>query len=181
MLFREAPLGGAFIVELEEHRDERGSFARTFCRREFESHGLEGMVVQTNVSVSHRAGTVRGMHYQLPPAAETKFIRCTRGAIYDVIIDLRPDSPSYGRHFGIELSGRNGTALYVPRMFAHGFQTLVDDCEVSYMVSAVHTPSAERGVRHDDPALGIDWPRGVTVISEKDSAWAPLDLRSRRT
>ncbi|MBA2668340.1 MAG: dTDP-4-dehydrorhamnose 3,5-epimerase [Trueperaceae bacterium] len=171
MLFKETPLGGAFVIDLEEHRDDRGSFARTFCRREFEAHGLETAVVQTNLSVSQRAGTVRGMHYQVHPATETKYVRCTRGAIYDVIIDLRPDSPTYAQHFGVELSASNRRGLFVPRMFAHGFQTLEDESEVTYIVSEFHAPSAERGVRHDDPAFEISWPKAVTVISDKDAAW----------
>ncbi len=179
MVFKETPLIGAFVVDLEEHRDDRGSFARAFCRREFEEHGLDGTVVQANLSVNRHAGTVRGMHYQVPPATETKFVRCLRGAIHDVIIDLRPESGTYGQHFGIELSAENRTALYVPRMFAHGFQTLVDDSEVMYLVGEFHAPGAERGVRHDDPAFGIAWPLPVAVISDKDAAWESFEPEPR--
>jgi dTDP-4-dehydrorhamnose 3,5-epimerase len=174
MIFKETPLAGAYLVDLEEYRDDRGSFARLYCRREFEEQGLDGTVVQCNLSTNHLAGTVRGMHYQIAPAAETKFVRCTRGEIYDVIIDLRPGSPSFGEHYGVELDARKRTALYVPQMFAHGYQTLVDDSEVTYLVSAFHAPRAERGVRYDDPAFGIRWPLAVTMVSQKDASWAPF-------
>ena len=177
MLCTETPLRGAFVLDLEPRGDARGFFARTFCAREFESHGLDPKVVQCNVSFNHRRGTLRGMHYQVPPAGETKLVRCTRGAIYDVIVDLRPDSPTYLRHFGVELSADNRRALYVPVNFAHGYQTLTDDAEVTYQVGEYYTPQYERGLRHDDPAVGIRWPLPVTEISPKDAAW-PLTAGS---
>lgn len=175
MTFRETPLKGAFVIELEQLSDDRGFFARSFCMNEFEAHGLKTLTAQCNMSFNHKAGTLRGMHYQIPPAAETKFLRCTRGAIYDVIIDLRPDSPSYLQHFGIELNEDNHTALYVPGMFAHGYLTLSDNAEVSYQVSEFYTPGLERGLRYDDPRFNIDWPREVSVISEKDATWATFE------
>lgn len=171
MRFIETPLGGAFVLELEERADERGFFARTFCQQEFADHGLKPAVAQCNLSFNHKAGTLRGMHYQIPPAAETKLVRCTRGTIYDVIVDLRPESPTYLQHFGIELSEHNRKALYVPEMFAHGYQTLTDGAEVGYQVGEMYTPGCERGIRYDDPALGIEWPTNVTVISPKDASW----------
>lgn len=175
MIFRETPLKGAYLIELEPRSDARGFFARSFCAREFEEHGLKPAVAQCNLSYNHKAGTLRGMHYQLPPAAETKLVRCTRGAIYDVIIDLRPDSATYLQHFGAELSEENRKALYVPEMFAHGYQALSDGAEVSYQVSAFYTPGMERGLRYDDPAFGLQWPLPVSVISDKDAAWAPFE------
>jgi dTDP-4-dehydrorhamnose 3,5-epimerase len=171
MRFTPAPLDGAWIIDVERREDPRGWFARTFCRREFEAHGLEPVIAQANISWSARKGTLRGMHYQVPPAAETKLVRCTRGALWDVIVDLRPDSPTFLRHFGVELTAENGRQLYVPELFAHGFLTLADDTEVAYQVGEFYTPGAERGIRHDDPALGIEWPAPVAVISEKDAAW----------
>lgn len=178
MLFRETPLPGAFIIDLDRKSDHRGFFARSFCRDEFEAHGLNPAVVQCNTSFNHERGTLRGMHYQVPPAPEAKLVRCLRGAIYDVIVDMRPDSPTYLRHFGIELSDENRTALYVPEMFAHGYQALSDGAEVLYQVSAFYAPDCERGLRHDDPALGIVWPAPVTVISDKDKAWPLLAARA---
>jgi len=175
MLFRTTPLPGAYVIELDERRDERGFFARAFCAREFEAHGLNPTTAQCNLSHNHRAGTVRGMHYQLPPAAETKYVRCVRGAIYDVIVDLRVDSPTYLQHFGIELTQDNRLALYVPTSFGHGFQTLTDDSEVLYQVSEYYAPDLARGARFDDPAFGIAWPRPPTVISPQDLGWPPLD------
>ncbi len=178
MIFKETPLKGAFVVELEPFHDERGFFARAFCRREFEAHGLKPEVAQSNLSFSRKRGTLRGMHYQVPPASETKFIRCTRGAIYDVIIDLRPDSPTYLQHYGVELSAENRRAIYVPELFAHGCQTLTDDTEIVYLVSEFYTPGCERGLRFDDPAFKIDWPLPVEVISEKDRSWPLFEARS---
>jgi dTDP-4-dehydrorhamnose 3,5-epimerase len=175
MKFTETRLQGAFVVEPQPFKDERGYFARAFCVREFEEHGLNPVVAQCNVSYNHYKGTLRGMHYQIPPAAETKFIRCLRGAIYDVIVDMRPDSPTYLQYFGIELMAENGTALYVPGMFAHGYLALTDDTEVLYQVGEFYTPDCERGLRYDDPAIGIEWPIAVTSISDKDKAWPLLD------
>jgi dTDP-4-dehydrorhamnose 3,5-epimerase len=175
VIFTETPLHGAWLVDLETREDDRGGFARTFCRQEFIDHGLLGDVVQCNASYNYRAGTIRGMHYQLPPASETKLVRCTKGAIYDVIIDLRPDSPTRFEHFGVELSAANRTALYVPELFAHGYLALTDGAEVVYQVTESYTPGYERGLHHADPAFGIVWPADVTSISEKDAAWVPLD------
>jgi dTDP-4-dehydrorhamnose 3,5-epimerase len=175
MHFIETSLSGAFVVELEQRGDDRGFFARWFDAKLFEQHGMNATVAQANTSLTRTAGSIRGMHYQLPPAAETKFIRATRGAVYDVIVDLRPDSPTYLQHVGVELSEDNRRFIYVPAMFGHGFQTLTDDTEVSYLVSEFYTPGAERGLRHDDPSLGIDWPLPVTVVSDKDRSWPLLD------
>ena len=174
MRFIETPLKGAVVIELEEKPDPRGFFARSFCAREMAEHRLRHEVAQCNLSFNHKAGTLRGMHYQVSPATEAKLVRCTRGAIHDVIVDLRPGSPTYLKHFGVELSAENRRALYVPEMFAHGYQALTDGAEVTYQVSQEYTPGCERGLRHDDPALGIRWPMAVTVISEKDAAWPLL-------
>ena len=175
MIFTETKLSGAFIIDLEQRGDNRGFFARTFCAREFEEHGLKTTVAQANMSYNHRKATLRGMHYQLPPAAETKLIRCVRGGIYDVIIDLRPESPTYMQHIGVELTQDNHRALYVPEMFAHGFITLADDVEVMYQVGEFYSPGYERGIRYDDPVFGIEWPLEVAVISDKDAAWPPFE------
>jgi len=171
MIFTETELKGAFIIDLEERRDDRGLFARTFCAKEFEEHGLKSTVAQCNLSFNHKKGTLRGMHYQVAPAVETKLIRCTHGAIYDVIVDMRPDSPTYLSHIGVELTAENRRALYVPEMFAHGYQALTDNAEVVYQVGEFYTPGYERGLRYDDPALSINWPLSVSEISEKDRAW----------
>lgn len=171
MKFTETKLKGAFILDLELREDSRGFFARTFCQKEFEAHGLKPMVAQCNLSFNHKKGTMRGMHYQVPPAAETKLVRCTGGAIYDVIVDLRPDSPTYLQHVGVELTAENRRQLYVPEMFAHGYLTLTEHAEVTYQVGEFYTPGYERGIRFDDPALNIEWPVPTEVISEKDAAW----------
>jgi dTDP-4-dehydrorhamnose 3,5-epimerase len=175
MRFTETPLAGAFLLDIEPREDDRGFFARTFCRREFEAHGLNPAVAQANTSFNRARGTLRGMHYQLPPAAESKLVRCTSGAVHDVIVDLRPESPTYLRHYGVELTAENRRQLYVPELFAHGFLTLTDGAEVSYQVGEFYTPGAERGIRWDDPALGIVWPIPVSVISDKDAAWPPFE------
>ena len=174
MIFTETPLPGAFVIELEPLVDHRGFFSRTFDAKQFEAHGLRPAIVQANLSYNHRAGTLRGMHYQLPPADETKLVRCTRGAIYDVIVDLREGSAAYMQHFGVELTADNRRALYVPELFGHGYLTLTDEAEVEYQVSEFYTPGQERGLRHDDPALGIRWPVPIEVVSEKDAAWPLL-------
>ncbi len=174
MRFTETKLKGAFIIDLEERPDHRGFFARTFCAKEFTQHGLKPVVAQSNVSFNYKKGTLRGMHYQIPPATETKVVRCTYGAIYDVIVDMRPDSPTYLSHIGVELSSENRRALYVPEMFAHGYQTLTDKAEVIYQVGEFYTPGYERGLRYDDPALDIKWPLPVSEISEKDANWSLL-------
>ncbi|NJR57564.1 MAG: dTDP-4-dehydrorhamnose 3,5-epimerase [Cyanobacteria bacterium CRU_2_1] len=174
MIFTETKLKGAFIIDLELKGDDRGAFARTFCAKEFAAHGLKNSVAQCNLSFNYKAGTLRGMHYQTPPAAETKLVRCTKGAIYDVIIDLRADSPSYLHYIGVELTADNRRALFVPEMFAHGYQALTDGAEVVYQVGEFYTPGYECGIRYDDPAFNIEWPMPITVISDKDSTWAPF-------
>jgi dTDP-4-dehydrorhamnose 3,5-epimerase len=166
--FVETSLPGVYLIEQERHADERGWFARTWCAEEVAAHGLESRLVQCNASFNRRRGTLRGMHYQAPPFAEVKLVRCVRGALFDVAVDLRPDSPAFRRSFGIELSAGDGRALYVPRGFGHGFLTLADDTEVSYLMSAPFSPTSARGVRHDDPFLGIRWPRRVEVIAARD-------------
>lgn len=174
MIVTPTGLAGAVVVDLELREDDRGFFARTFCRSEFDAAGLEPLVEQCNLSFNHRAGTLRGMHYQVAPATEAKLVRCTSGAIVDQIVDMRPDSPSYLQHFSVELTAANRTALYVPPMFAHGYQAMTDGAEVSYQVSEAYTPGTERGLRHDDPTLNLTWPVPVTVISDKDAAWPLL-------
>jgi dTDP-4-dehydrorhamnose 3,5-epimerase len=174
MRFEPTKLSGVFIVEVEPHEDSRGSFARTFCAREFAEQGLVSTFVQSSVSFNRKRGTLRGLHYQLPPACETKLVRCTAGALYDVIVDLRPDSPTYLRHIGVELTARNRRAVYVPEMVAHGFQSLEDETEVFYQISAFFVPDKSTGLRYDDPKLGISWPLPVAVISEKDARWPLL-------
>jgi dTDP-4-dehydrorhamnose 3,5-epimerase len=176
VIFTETPLAGAFVLDLEQRGDDRGFFARTFCQNEFTDHGLEPVVAQCNLSWNARAGTLRGMHYQLPPAAESKLVRCTAGAVHDVVVDLRPGSASFGRHVGVDLTAENRRALYVPPLFAHGYLTLTDGAEVVYQVGESYTPGLERGMRHDDPALGIAWPVPVQVVSDKDAAWPAADL-----
>ena len=171
MIFRETVLPGAYVIDLEPRHDDRGFFARTFCAREFDAHGLKPVVAQCNLSFNHRKGTLRGMHYQLPPAAESKLIRCTRGAIYDVIIDMRPNSSTFGQHVGVELSAENRFALYVPELFAHGYQTLEDSSEIVYQVGEFYAGEHERGLRYDDPAFRIEWPLPVTELSAKDASW----------
>jgi dTDP-4-dehydrorhamnose 3,5-epimerase len=174
MIITRTPLEGVAIVDLELREDDRGFFARAFDREEFLAAGLNPAAEQCNVSFNHHAGTLRGMHYQLGWAPETKLVRCTRGAIVDTIVDMRPDSPTYLQHVTVELTAENRRALYVPAMFAHGYQTLVDGTEVTYQVSGAYTPEAERGQRYDDPALGLEWPLEVTMISAKDASWPLL-------
>ena len=171
MIFHETPLAGAFVLELEQRGDDRGFFARTFCQEEFEAHGLKPTVAQANLSYNYKKGTLRGMHFQRPPAAETKLVRCTGGAIYDVIVDMREGSPTHMQHFGVELTAENRKALFVPERFAHGYLTLTDGAEVAYQVGEFYTPGAEGGLRWNDPVLGIQWPGEVDVISPKDAAW----------
>lgn len=165
---------GPVLVEVEARADERGFFARTFCKEEFEAAGLEPAVDQCNLSYNHRRGTLRGMHLQVAPHPEAKLVRCTRGAIVDTVVDLREGSPTYLQHVQVTLSAEDRRAFYVPPYFAHGYQTLVDDTEVVYQVSGTYTPEAERGLRHDDPALGIEWPLEVSCISAKDAGWPLL-------
>ncbi len=180
MIFTETPLKGAFVLDLETREDSRGFFARTFDAKEFEERGMRPLVAQCNLSYNHAKGTLRGMHMQLPPAAEPKLVRCTRGAIHDVIVDMRPTSPTYLQHFGVELTADNRRQLYVPDMFAHGYLTLTDHAEVAYQVGEFYTPGSERGLRHDDPALGIGWPVPVAVLSDKDATWPLLGAAAQR-
>ena len=168
MKFTETPLKGAFIIEPERIEDERGFFARTFCRREFEARGLNPDLVQCSISFNHQRATLRGMHYQSAPHAEAKLVRCTRGAIYDVIIDLRPQSPTFRRWVAVDISAENHLMVYVPEGFAHGFQTLQDETEVSYHISEFYSPERARGVRWNDPAFAIGWPIADPVISVRD-------------
>lgn len=171
MRFNETDLCGAWLIEPVPTRDQRGFFARTFCAQEYADHGLVARFVQHSTSQSAARGTLRGMHFQHAPHGEVKVVSCLKGAIWDVIIDLRPGSPSYRRWQGFELTADNRRQLYVPEGFAHGFQTLCDDAEVGYLISAFYAPVASSGVRYDDPAFAIDWPLSLTVISEKDRTW----------
>ena len=175
MKFHPTPLLGAYTIELEKRGDDRGFFARFFCEKEFAGVGLETRFVQINNSLTGVKGTLRGLHYQLPPAAEVKGVRADRGALWDVIVDLRPDSPTYRRWFGAELNEDNRLMMYAPRAFAHGFVRLTDNVEALYLVSALYTPSAERGLRWNDPAIGIDWPMAPREMSDKDRNWPDLD------
>jgi dTDP-4-dehydrorhamnose 3,5-epimerase len=174
MIFTSTKLSGAYIIEPERHEDARGFFARTFCAREFEQNGLVREFVQCSVSANRLRGTLRGMHCQLPPACETKLVRCTSGAIYDVIVDLRKNSTTYLQHLGVELTAENGRGLYVPEMFAHGFQTLENDSVVFYQISEFYAPVTAIGLRYNDPKLGIQWPLPVSVIGDKDLNWPLL-------
>jgi dTDP-4-dehydrorhamnose 3,5-epimerase len=170
MIFTETRLKGAFEIDLKRLEDERGFFARSFCQHEFEQYGLDPNVVQCNVSFNKTKGTLRGMHYQTPPSAEAKLVRCTRGSIYDVIIDLRPESPTYLQWVGVELAAETRKALYVPKDFAHGFLTLEDDTEVFYQMSEFYAPQSACGIRWNDPVFSICWPAPVRVISERDES-----------
>ena len=183
MLFSETKLNGAFIIDLERREDNRGFFARAFCQHEFADHGLKPVIAQANIGFNRRRGSVRGMHFQYPPAAETKLVRCTRGAVLDIIVDLRPESPTYLDHVSVELSADNHRDIYVPERFGHGYQVLEDETETSYQVGEFYTPEAEGGLRYDDPALGLTWPLTVTEISEKDAGWpllAEIELELKR-
>jgi dTDP-4-dehydrorhamnose 3,5-epimerase len=172
MLFTETKLKGAFIIELEPREDERGFFARSWCEGEFEQHGLNPRLVQCNISFNKQRGTLRGMHYQVAPFPEAKLVRCTMGAIYDVIIDLRAESPTFKQWLAVELSAENRRGLYIPETFAHGFQTLMDNTEVFYQMSEFFHPECARGIRWNDPAFGIEWFLVQDIISSKDSEYA---------
>ena len=174
MIFTETKLKGAYIIDLDRRTDERGFFARAFCQKEFRERGLKPIIAQANLASNALKGTLRGMHFQYPPAAESKLVRCTRGAILDIIVDLRPESPTYLEHVSVELNEDNMTALYVPERFAHGYQALRDNTDTSYQVGEFYTPDAEGGLRYDDPRLGLEWPLPVAVISPKDQAFRPL-------
>jgi dTDP-4-dehydrorhamnose 3,5-epimerase len=171
MIYTETSLPGAYLVDLEKIEDSRGFFAYLFEAKEAQQRGLSTKIVQIKLSYNKRKGTLRGMHLQLPPAAEVKLVRCIRGAIHDVIVDYREDSPTFLKHVSVELSAQNRRALYVPAMFAHGYQTLTDDAEVMYQVDEFYAPKCELGLRYDDPALKIQWPLPVVDISPKDAAW----------
>jgi dTDP-4-dehydrorhamnose 3,5-epimerase len=176
MKFIETPLKDAYLIEMEPRLDERGFFARAFCETEFADAGLSASrFAQMNNSFNDQAGTLRGMHYQLPPAAEVKVVRCLQGALYDVILDLRPDSATFGKWFGAELSAENRLSLYVPRGFAHGFITLRDNTEALYLASDAYMPGQERGIRYDDPEFGIEWPIAPVSVSDKDLSWQPYN------
>jgi len=168
LIFTETKLPGAYVIEVEKREDQRGFFGRTFCREEFEAHGLNSQVVQCNTSFNKRKGTLRGMHFQAVPFAEAKLVRCTSGSIYDVIIDLRPASTTFKQHFAVELSAANHRMLYIPENMAHGFQTLEDDTEVFYQMSQMFSAEHARGVRWNDPAFGIEWPADERIITERD-------------
>jgi dTDP-4-dehydrorhamnose 3,5-epimerase len=168
VIFTELSLPGAFIIQTQSHKDDRGSFARTFCRDEFELRGLDPCVAQCSLSRNERTGTLRGLHFQANPFGEAKLVRCSRGAIYDVIVDLRRQSPTHGKWAGVTLSGANGVMLYVPAGFAHGFQTLEDDTEVCYQMSTPYLPELARGIRWNDPALKITWPSRDPILSDRD-------------
>ena len=174
MKFTPTTLAGAYLVDLDRIEDERGFFARSYCQNELDELGLTSQVVQANISFNKYQGTIRGLHYQVDPAPETKLVRCIRGSIVDVIVDMRPQSATYREHLAIELTCDNHLALFIPAHCAHGFQTLQDDTEVTYMVSGFYTPDCERGLRYDDPALSINWPQPVTQISDKDAQWQLL-------
>jgi dTDP-4-dehydrorhamnose 3,5-epimerase len=175
MRFNPTPLPGAYLIELDKREDDRGFFARFFCEREFGEAGLDTRFVQINNSLSRDKGTLRGMHYQLGDAAEVKVVRCIRGALWDAILDLRQDSPTFGNSFGAELSAENRAMMYVPRGFAHGFMTLTTDVEALYLVSAFYAPASERGVRWNDPRFAIEWPAEPVVISDKDANQRDFD------
>lgn len=181
MKFKQLPLDGAFLVSLEKRCDERGMFARTYCKNEFGAHGIVIDIVQSNISTNERAGTVRGMHFQRAPHAEIKLVRCIRGAIFDVIVDIREGSPTYGQWYGVELSEDNGLLIVVPDGFAHGYQALSDGATAFYMVSTAYAPEAEGGLRYDDPTLGIKWPLPATDVSDKDRRWPVFSVDKHNT
>lgn len=175
MRLRRTSIAGVYVVELAPIEDERGFFARSYCTRTFEEAGLEAVTAQANIAFNRRAGTVRGLHYQVPPHGEAKLVRCTRGRVFDVAVDLRGGSPTYLQHVGLELDPEARRALYVPAGCAHGYVTMSDDSEVTYQVSAYYAPGAEGGLRWDDPRLAIPWPTPVAVSSDKDAAWPLID------
>jgi dTDP-4-dehydrorhamnose 3,5-epimerase len=176
MIFIETRLKGAFVIEPEKNTDDRGFFARSFCQKEFQEHHLNSRTAQCNISFNRRRGTLRGMHYQVAPFAEAKLVRCTSGSIFDVIIDLRPDSPTYRQHVVECLSAINHKMLYVPEGFAHGFQTLEDNTEVFYQMSEFYAPERARGVRYNDPAFGIQWPLSAPIMNERDRTYPDFEV-----
>jgi dTDP-4-dehydrorhamnose 3,5-epimerase len=175
VIFAETKLKGAFVIGLERREDERGFFARSFCQNEFREHGLKAVIAQANIASNLKKGTLRGMHFQYPPAAETKLVRCTRGAILDIIVDLRPESDTYLQHVAVELDEDNMNALYVPERFAHGYQALRDHTDTSYQVGEFYAPNAEGGLMYNDPRLDLNWPLPISVISQKDRSFPMLD------
>jgi dTDP-4-dehydrorhamnose 3,5-epimerase len=175
MIFTETKLRGAFLIDLEAREDDRGFFARAFCQKEFAQHGLKPVIAQANIGFNRRKGTLRGMHFQFPPSAETKLVRASRGAVLDIIVDLRPESATYLQHISVELSADNHRGIYIPERFAHGYQALQDNTETTYQVGEFYTPGSEGGLLYNDPRLGLEWPLPVTVISDKDLQWKPLD------
>jgi dTDP-4-dehydrorhamnose 3,5-epimerase len=175
MIFTETAIAGAFIIDIEPRGDSRGFFARAFCQHEFTEHGLKPVIAQANLAFNATKGTLRGMHFQFPPKAETKLVRATRGAILDIIVDLRPESPTFLEHVEVELSADNGRSLYVPERFAHGYQALEDNTETTYQVGEFYAPEMEGGLRYDDPRLGLVWPLPVGEMSDKDSGWKLRD------
>ena len=175
MIFTETPLLGAYVIEIEKHEDERGFFARSWCAQEFSSRGLDSRLVQCNISFNERKGTLRGLHYQLPPHGEVKLVRCTRGAIYDVIVDLMADSPTFLKWFKVELTAMDYRMLYIPERFAHGFQTLENGTEIVYQMSECYVPDAARGICWNDSRVGIVWPEADRTISKKDREYTDLD------
>jgi dTDP-4-dehydrorhamnose 3,5-epimerase len=180
MRFAKTPLAGLWVISSEPHEDIRGRFVRTWCKKEFEEQGIDFLPVQANMGFSLTKGTVRGMHFQRTPATEAKLIRCTRGAIFDVTVDVNPDSFTYGQWFGIELSADNQTMLYVPEGYAHGYQTLEDNSEIYYLTSGYYTPKLAAGVRFNDPFFNIKWPLPVTLVSEQDSSWPSTKLNEAK-
>ena len=180
MKYTPQAVDGVHLAQMEPHSDDRGFFARSFAGEEFLAHGMQSTVAQCNVSFNHRAGTLRGLHLSLPGHPESKFIRCTRGAIVDVAVDVRPDSPTYLQSVMVELTADNRDGLYLPAHLAHAYQTLTDDTEVLYMVSVPYAPGAETGFRYDDPAFGLTWPLPVSVISDKDASWPDFDEAANR-
>ena len=174
MKFTETKLKGAFLIDLDRHDDARGFFARAFCQNEFAAHGLKPTIAQCNIGYNRLKGTLRGMHFQYPPSAETKLVRASRGAVLDIIVDLRPESPTYLQHITVELSADNHRAIYIPERFAHGYQALMDDTETTYQVGAVYTPAAEGGLPYNDPALNLEWPLPVTFIKDRDRDFKPF-------
>src|SRR5690349_203303 len=176
MIFTETKLKGAFIIDLERREDNRGFFARAFCQHEFAAHGLKPIIAQANIGFNRHKGTLRGMHFQYPPAAESKLVRASRGAVLDIIVDMRPESPTYLQHISVELSADNHRGIYIPERFAHGYQALEDNTETTYQVGEFYTPGSEGGLLFDDPKLKLSWPLPVSVISDKDRQWQPLDV-----
>jgi dTDP-4-dehydrorhamnose 3,5-epimerase len=175
MIFTETKLKGAFIIDLERRDDDRGFFARAFCQKEFAAHGLKAVIAQANIGFNKRKGTLRGMHFQYPPAAETKLVRASRGAVLDIIVDLRPESPTYLQHIAVELSADNHRGIYIPERFGHGYQALEDNTETTYHVGEFYTPGSEGGLPYDDPRLGLSWSLPVSTMSDKDREWKRLD------